>query len=112
MNNPYKVLPVYRHRKINANNQLHKFMKYQAIIADRPMYFKMRSWCLRTFGESIEYNSFIHYRKHLGIDPPWSWNTACDQRWKGQIYLRDDNELAMFDSKFKELATQQMNDSP
>lgn len=97
-------LPVFRHRKINANNRLHKHMKYQVIIGDKKMYFIMRQWCQEYFGQSIEYKYFSEYTEKLNISPIWSWDTHTDQGWKGHLYFHDDRELQLFSQKFQEMA--------
>ena len=96
--------PVYRSRKINANNQLHhQGIKWQVIV-NSDMYFMMRQWCMEFFGPTIEYHYFGEHCESLNLNPVWSWDTASDDRWKGHIYLKSDNELDLFEKQFEILA--------
>jgi hypothetical protein len=104
-----KPLNVYRVRKINRANKLFGLLKYQVIISGTKNdltvnYIKVRSWCLRTFGESLEYNLFQH-RQKIGLDPVWSWDTENDQRFKLHIYLKDDHELKFFEDNFNSIVS-------
>jgi hypothetical protein len=94
MNFPWKV------RQINRNNALFGTMKYQVVVKDTAMFFKIRSWCLNRFGESIEYK-YYRYLDKITLNPArWSWDTHTDQSWKGHIYLRDDLELQFLDNEY------------
>ena len=104
-NTPVNTKPplhVYRCREINSRNRLFGKMKYQIIITNVNNYVITRSWCFRTFGESVEYQIF-EYSEKLNLDPVWSWDTKDDSRWKGHIYLKDDYELELFEKNFPEM---------
>jgi hypothetical protein len=90
----------YRSRKITRSNKLFGYLKYQVIISGTKNYIKMRSWCLKTFGESVEYSLFKHI-DYLNINPAWSWDTENDQHFKRFIYLKDDYELQLFENNFE-----------
>jgi len=104
-------LKVYKCRQINRNNQLFGLMKYQVKSMNAGDFFRMRSWCLKTFGESVEYNYHRQHTVTLGINPPWSWDTDRGPDWYGHLYFKDDAELAMFEREFSDRMSRQMCNS-
>lgn len=98
-------LNVYKVRKITRANRLFDDMKYQVIINNTNNYLKLRSWCFRTFGESVEYSMFIN-RSQINLEPVWSWDSENNQRLKRHLYLKNDQILNMFESNYSSVINQ------
>ena len=60
---------------------------------------ELRNWCWETFGPGVErkYVTLIPGPDHLESLDAWAWHTEDNQR---RIYLRGDEELALFKLKW------------